>query len=318
MADADLVLEGGGVKGTGLVGAVSALVNHDDAYVFHRVAGTSAGAIVASMLAAGISVGDLKEIMTKLDFSQFEDESPVFKHFKRFGEGFGLIFHEGMFRGDFLRSWIASTLADHGVRTWGDLKDSDPGSSLPPSQQYKLVVVVSDVSRGRMLQLPWDYQRLCGIPPDEQPVADAVRASASIPFFFRPFHMKADAKVTEGHGEILCVDGGMLSNYPIDIFDRTDGRASRWPTLGVKLSAQRQIEDANWEPNPGPLELAKSLIATMASAHDQLYVAQPSYASRTIFVDTTGFKSTNFHLSNVDKNALFENGAAAATKFLGT
>jgi NTE family protein len=318
MADADLVLEGGGVKGTGLVGAVSALVNHDDAYVFHRVAGTSAGAIVASMLAAGISVGDLKEIMTKLDFSQFEDESPVFKHFKRFGEGFGLIFHEGMFRGDFLRSWIASTLADHGVRTWGDLKDSDPGSSLPPSQQYKLVVVVSDVSRGRMLQLPWDYQRLCGIPPDEQPVADAVRASASIPFFFRPFHMKADAKVTEGHGEILCVDGGMLSIIQsTSSTGRTAGpRAGRRSASSCRRSGRSRTRIG--KPNPDPLELAKSLIATMASAHDQLYVAQPSYASRTIFVDTTGFKSTNFHLSNVDKNTLFENGAAAATKFLGT
>ena len=45
MPDADLVLEGGGVKGIGLVGAISVLEEHG--YVFHRVAGTSAGAIVA-------------------------------------------------------------------------------------------------------------------------------------------------------------------------------------------------------------------------------------------------------------------------------
>lgn len=318
MADADLVLEGGGVKGTGLVGAVSALAGYEDGYVFHRVAGTSAGAIVAAMLAAGLSVGELTQIMIDLDFSQFEDESPVFKHFRRFGEGFGLIFHEGMFRGDFLHSWISSTLADHGVRTWGDLKNVDPNSSLPESEQYKLVVIVSDVSRGRMLRLPWDYQKLCGVPPDDQLVADAVRASASIPFFFRPFHLKADPAVTQGHGEILCTDGGMLSNYPIDIFDRTDGRAPRWPTLGVKLSAAKQIEDANWEPNPGPLELAKSLIATMASARDQLHIANEEYTSRTIFVDTTGFKSTDFHLGNAAKKTLFDNGRSAATKFLGT
>ena len=270
------------------------------------------------MVAAGLSVGELTKIMTDLDFSQFEDESPVFKHFKRFGEGFGLIFHEGMFRGDFLHSWVSSTLADHGVRTWGDLKDVDPNSSLPESEQYKLVVIVSDVSRGRMLRLPWDYHKLCGVPPDDQLVADAVRASASIPFFFRPFHMKADPAVTQGHGEILCTDGGMLSNYPIDIFDRTDGEAPRWPTLGVKLSAKRQIEDANWEPNPGPLELAKSLIATMASARDQLHIEDEEYTSRTIFVDTTGFKSTDFHLDTVAKKTLFDNGRSAATKFLGT
>ena len=50
MADADLVLEGGGVKGTGLVGAITALISASEPYTFHRVAGTSAGAIVASML----------------------------------------------------------------------------------------------------------------------------------------------------------------------------------------------------------------------------------------------------------------------------
>ena len=47
MADADLVLEGGGVKGTGLVGAITALTLASEPYTFHRVAGTSAGAIVA-------------------------------------------------------------------------------------------------------------------------------------------------------------------------------------------------------------------------------------------------------------------------------
>jgi len=316
MADADLVLEGGGVKGAGLVGAIAALTEADDPYTFHRVAGTSAGAIVASMLAAGMTVAELTKIMTELDFAQFEDETNVFKHFKRLGEGFGLIFHEGLFKGDFLHDWIASILASKGVRTWGDLKHVDPGSALPASRQYKLVVIVSDVSRGRMLRLPWDYPELCGVSGDDQPVADAVRASAGIPFFFRPFHLRADPKLTHGHGELLCTDGGMLSNYPIDIFDRTDGKPPRWPTLGVKLSARQQIQDADWAPNPGPLELAKSLIATMTSAHDQAHIDNEEYTSRTIFVDTTGYRSTDFHLTSQDKTTLLTNGKAAGGKFL--
>jgi NTE family protein len=53
----------------------------------------------------------------------------------------------------------------------------------PPEQRYKLVVIVSDVSRGRMLRLPRDYESLLGVDPDTQPVADAVRSSAGIPFF---------------------------------------------------------------------------------------------------------------------------------------
>lgn len=318
MADADLVLEGGGVKGAGLVGALTALGNAADSYTFHRVAGTSAGAIVSSMLAAGMTVTELKKVMIEMDFSRFEDESPAFRHFKGFGEGLGLIVHEGMFRGDFLHEWIREILASKGVQTWGDLVDDDPGSSLPAEQRYKLVVVVSDVSRGRMLRLPWDYRPLLGVDPHKQAVADAVRASASIPFFFRPFHMKADPSVTTGHGEILCTDGGMLSNYPIDIFDRTDGQPARWPTLGVKLSARRPPTDPAWEPDANAFELARSLLATMENAHDRVHVDDPSFASRTIFVDTTGYKATDFNLTQTDKQKLFDNGLTAGRAFLQT
>ena len=48
---ADLVLEGGGVKGIALVGAISVL--EERGYGFRRVAGTSAGAIVGALVAAG-------------------------------------------------------------------------------------------------------------------------------------------------------------------------------------------------------------------------------------------------------------------------
>ena len=109
MPQADLVLEGGGVKGIGLLGAVTAMVKRDDPYTFERYAGTSAGSVVASFLAAGLSVDGLKDIMLKEDFSTFEDESTLFKHFKLLGEGFGLLFHEGLFVGDVLHSWIAET-----------------------------------------------------------------------------------------------------------------------------------------------------------------------------------------------------------------
>ena len=52
---ADLALEGGGVKGIGLAGAVLAL---DEAgYSFPRVAGTSAGAIAATLIASIAKAG---------------------------------------------------------------------------------------------------------------------------------------------------------------------------------------------------------------------------------------------------------------------
>jgi NTE family protein len=204
MADTDLVLEGVGVKGTGLVGALTALTSAAEPYAIHRVAGTSAGAIVASMLAAGYSPAEMNTIMTDLDFSKFQDNRGIFaRPFEQIGEGLGLVLHEGLFLGEFLHDWIKQTLAAKNVHTWADLKDDDPDSSLPPEQRYKLVVIVSDVSRGRMLRLPWDYERLLGVDPGTQPVADAVRSSAGIPFFFRPFHMTANPDVTRGHGDLV-------------------------------------------------------------------------------------------------------------------
>lgn len=317
MADADLVLEGGGVKGTGLVGAITALASAAEPYTVHRVAGTSAGAIVASMLAVGYDAAAIKTIMMDLDFSQFEDDRGFLaKHFELMAEGLGLLLHEGLFLGQFLHGWIEQILAAKNVRTWGDLKDDDPGSSLAPAQRYKLVVIVSDVSRGRMLRLPWDYEPELGVDPDTQPVADAVRASAGIPFFFRPFHMKANPDVTQRHGEILCTDGGMLSNFPVAIFDRTDGKPPRWPTFGVKLSARQSLAQATWDPDADSIQLAKSLLGCMQTAHDQVYVDQDSVASRTIFVDTTGYIATDFHLTAADKLNLFDNGLAAGQKFL--
>lgn len=86
---------------------------------------------------------------------------------------------------------------------------------------------MSDVTSGHMVRLPWDYPRY-GLDPDTQLVADAVRASASIPFFFRPAALTMPA----GGRAAVCVDGGMLSNFPIHIFDRTSGDV-RWPTFGV-------------------------------------------------------------------------------------
>jgi len=109
----------------------------------------------------------------------------------------------------------------------------------------------------------------------------------------------------------------MLSNFPVDIFDRTDGKPPRWPTFGVKLSARQPVTQTAWNPNANTIELAKSLLGTMQSAHDRVYVDQPSVASRTVFVDTTGYTATDFHLTLADKQKLFNNGLTAGAKFLG-
>src|SRR3954470_7035986 len=251
MQTADLVLEGGGVKGAGLAGAVGVLGQR---YTFGRVAGTSAGAIVASFVAAGLTE-QLEQIMVETNFADFLDRGGLLGHLGKLGEGTEVLMHEGIFRGNRLHDWIAETLAQapRPVRTWADLHVPGTDPSTPIEQRYRLVVVVSDISRGRMLRLPWDYPTLLGLDPDTQPVADAVRASASIPFFFRPWHLPVDPSIADGHDNLVLTDGGMLSNFPVELFDDNDA-----PTFGVKLSARLSLQQRGWHATDDLLSLGKA------------------------------------------------------------
>jgi NTE family protein len=310
---ADLVLEGGGVKGIGLVGAIAGL--RRAGYRFDgpaRVAGTSAGAIAGALVAAGTPVDELEQIMRGLDFRRFRDAGRLGR--LRTARALSLVRTLGLYRGDYLHRWVGDELAKRGVRTFGDLRIDDAGSALPPERSYKLVVIVSDISCGRMLRLPWDYE-LFDLDPDEQPVADAVRASASIPFFFRPARLRRPGSQDAWY----CTDGGMLSNFPVDLFDRRDGTRPRWPTFGIKLSGRPAVgteRSGNAKPITGLLDLSLALVGTMASAHDRLHLDDPAVLDRTIFVDTFGVKATDFGLTEATQERLYGNGMAAAERFL--
>ena len=312
MAMTDLVLEGGGAKLPGLVGAVESLA--DSGYDFHRIAGTSAGAIVGALTAAGIAPQTLEQKVLEQDFTEFEDLPPVFHLVPWLGRVQGLLLHKGMYVGEALHDFLASALADQGVRTWGDLKLDDPGSAIPPERSYRLVVIVSDVSRGRILRLPWDYEEALGVDADSQSVAEAVCASAASPFFFRPRALPARPDIAGGDS-VLGADGGLLSNFPVDVFDRKDAKPARWPTFGVMLSA-RQTAAAEWRPNATTFQYAKSLVSTMLNAHDRRHIDDPSVTERTVFVDTTGHSSTDFALTSADKRDLIAAGRGAGEKFL--
>lgn len=312
---ADLVLEGGGVLGIGHVGALSVL--EDAGYSFARAAGTSAGAIVGALVAARMPAARITQIMTTMDYRRFTDRSLV-DRVPVAGPLVSLLIDDGVFEGDHLREWLGNLLVDEcGVETFGDLAiDDDPGSSLPPEARYRLVVTATDITRGELVYLPWDYRGTYGLEPDRQLVADAVRASTSIPFFFEP----ATVVAADGTPSTL-VDGGVLSNFPIDIFDRTDGRAPRWPTFGVKLLPLLPQDAAKLLPiaglfKHGPVAFAADLAMTTIVGRDQAHLAKPWVKVRTMQVDTAGINPVDFGLSRAQATTLFDNGRAAATQFL--
>ena len=304
---ADLVLEGGGVKGIGLVGALSVL--EEAGYRFERVAGTSAGSIVGSLVAAGMTSAEMYDVMTTLDYCRFRDAT-LLTRIPLVGPVISLFIHQGVYEGRYVESFVADRLREKGVTTWGDLRREDPGSALPPDHRYKLVVHVSDVTESALLRLPWAFESRFGIAPDTELVADAVRASSSIPFFFRPKKLKRPSGETS-----WLVDGGMLSNFPIDVFDRTDGELSRWPTIGIKLSAERSTGTGGRKVT-GLITLGKALVGTLTSWYDRMHINDPDVIKRTIFVDTTGVRATDFGITKRQQDQLYENGRVAATAWL--
>lgn len=308
MADlrADLVLEGGGVKGIALVGAISVL--EERGYAFHRVAGTSAGAIVGALVAAGFNGSELHAVMHAVDYLKFQDGGPL-DHAGLFGKAVELLFEHGIYKGEYVKTWLREQLATKKVEKFADLHLDPPDPVLGADRQERLVVMTSDLSDGVLRRLPWDYPAF-GLTADAVPVVDAVRASMSIPFFYEPVKLD-NAK----HKACWFVDGGMLSNFPVDVFDRTDGRPPRWPTFGIKLSARPEAAQVVNEVH-GTLSMAKAMLETMTSFYDRMHVGEPAVLARTIFIDTMKVRATDFDIDDATKNKLYENGRTAAEVFL--
>ncbi len=304
---ADLVLEGGGVRGIALVGAVAELA--EGGWAFPRVAGSSAGAVVAAVVAALQAAGEpvrrLPELARELDYRTLPDGGRLGLP----GLAYNLLVHEGLHSGRPLRRHLAGQLADLGVRTFGDLRlPPDPGSDLPPERRYRLVVTATDVSRGRLALLPWDTRPAYGRDPDELDVVDAVVASAAIPYYFRPVRLP-----TAAGPSATLVDGSVLSGFPIGIFDRTDGRDPRWPTFGVRLTAAdhdvvRAVRD--------PVTLLVRLVDTVLLASDRRRSDLPDARRRTVYVDASDTSRLDFGISDARREALVARGRAAAREFL--
>ena len=134
----------------------------------------------------------------------------------------------------------ARSQGDHEVRSARRPSSRKPGG---PEDRYRLRVIASDVTHRRMLVLPDDAAHL-GVNPDELEIARAVRMSMSLPIFFEPV-VHENGETGEDH---LIVDGGMLSNFPVWLFDRK-GQDPRWPTFG--LSARRARPQGGDRPSPG-------------------------------------------------------------------
>ena len=300
---ANAVFEGGGVKGIGLVGAVA--VAEERGYRWVNVAGTSAGAIVAALLAAGYRAAEIKGILAGLDYKKFKDASAI-DRIPLVGPLASLAFEKGIYEGKFFEDWIRELLRKKNVETFGDLVLDEYKSNK--RFRFKLRIIASDISRGRLLVLPQDIAKY-GIRPEDLNVAAAIRMSMSIPFFYEAVPLKN----MKNNQVSYIVDGGILSNFPVWLFDPDKGIPER-PTFGFKL-----VEPEEGAPHRvrGPISLLTALFSTMMEAHDARYIEDGNFI-RTIPIPTLGVKTTQFNISRKKSEELYQSGRQAAKKFFTT
>jgi NTE family protein len=288
------VFEGGGVKAIGLVGAVKAA--EDAGYHFAKVAGTSSGSIIAAFLSAGYDATQLEKMIRDAPFREIAKNKPILG-IPFVDASLRLIFKLGLHSGHALEKWVEHQLALKGIRTFGDLPEN------------KLRIITSDISSGKMLVIPDDLPDY-GIDPHTFKIATAVRMSSSIPIYFQPAVLKRPRRTRN-----LIVDGGLLSNFPLWLFDREDPTpVNRVPTIGFQFVSDKQHHPQKIH---GPISFIKALVTTMVDAHDTRYINKINHF-RTIQVPTIGVSTTDFHLSAKKSQMLFASGFAAGQQFFNT
>lgn len=285
---ADAVFEGGGIRGIAFTGAIHAM--EEDNIDWQRLAGTSAGAAIAALLASGYKSCEMQELLKRLDYSKFRGRT-FFNHIPIIGSFLELTLHLGIYKNDYLENWMDTLLAKKGIYTFADLPED------------KLKIIASDISNGQMLILPDDLIRY-NMAPSDLKISTAVMMSTSMPFFFRPVIWK-----TKDDHKSYILDGGLLSNFPIWIFDVSN---PRFPTFGFRF-VKEEINIGSVIPTP--IHLFKNIFKTMMQAHDLRHINKET-KKRTIQIPTGKITSTDFDLTEEDITILYQSGYVSAKKFL--
>ncbi len=299
----DLVLGGGGIRGIAHVGARSVLLEHG--YHVGRVAGASAGAIVGAMIASGATPEEMSHALTELDWRAFTlaDIAGRLADAPLVG---GFVDRLSRDRTIDPLEWIGGLLADRGIQTWADLRIEDAPDWVPADERYRLVVRCLDVVHRRVVRLPWDYRRY-GLDPDDQSVAQAVRASMSVPFVFDPVHI-GDRDAGGG----LLIDGGLGAGFAVDALDRRDGRPPAHPTFALQL-LQRPLA-AEW---PGTdVSLLRAVVATMVETGNDMQPVGACEEARTVRLDVSHARTLDVRITEAEERELFDIGADAMARFL--
>ncbi|MED4228647.1 patatin-like phospholipase family protein [Neobacillus cucumis] len=286
----DGVFSGGGIKGFAILGAYEEIESRG--FQFVRLAATSAGSIIAALIVAGYTSKEIYQLVDEFDLPKMLDTRKTIIPFS-IAKWLLVYWKLGLYKGNELEKWMKEKLEAKGLRTFSD---------LPPDA---LRVIASDLSNGQLVVLPDDLEKF-GINPRSFPIAKAIRMSCSIPYFYEP------VKLRSNDGVNVIVDGGVLSNFPMWLFD-TDTEKKVRPVLGIKTSPSEYEHEKHQIKNG--IQLFGAIFETMKDAHDQRYISK-KHVDNIIFIKAEGVSLTEFSITDEKKQKLFEIGRNYAKKFL--
>ncbi len=352
----DLVQEGGAVLGIALVGYTYIL--EKAGIRFFSLAGTSAGAINAMLIAGLTPIGEpvsekIIDAITEVRFFDFVDGNPKIKRLiqkiieKKGNTTLDIVLNAvriyrilkqnlGLNPGNTFEAWISGLLNEAGIFTLEHLNERRTKMPAglrftgPDDDQFNalLAIISSEITTHTKAEFP----RMAGLywkDPGRVPPALFVRASMSIPYFFEPLKVKdvpnagksGDPewnRMAKYFGEVppsvRFVDGGLLSNFPINVFHRPGARIPRKPTFGVRLSTYRQ----NYSKTGRLFGFSGAMISTMRQIYDYDFLLQnPDFSKLICMINANKkFNWLDFNISREEQLGLFRLGAAKALKFL--
>jgi len=262
-----LCFSGGGVRACAYAKVPLALQELGYLAGIRGVIGTSAGAIMAALIACQIPVDEIAHIIETMNFASFQDGSRW-----KIVDLIGVWRNFGYNPGDTFTTWFRDILKDY-------LKDPDITlSTLYATTGIDLVTVTTCLEQHRAVYLNrHTFPNL--------PVYLAVRMSMSIPIFFEPVKYPVDSQI------LTFVDGGVTNNYPF----------SYWPTnvLGFKLISDEEVIIDHQtlpvtEPIPNVLTFLEEIVDTMMYTIENTEVS-PGYWQDSILIKTGSLKSIDFH-----------------------
>lgn len=303
----NIVFEGAGIRGIAYAGVIKVLEQENLIGHIEKTGGTSAGAITALALSLGYSAAEIDSIVFHTNFKQFNDGKNIFA-----GGIHRLYKKYGWYRGKAFSRWIGDIIA---ARTGNaDITFAE----LVKKGFRELYITGTCLNRQKLIVFSHlSYPKM--------KVKDAIRISMSIPLYFEGVWIDQDGRVFNkpGPGLDLMIDGGLLANFPIHLFDscRAEGCIPESHTIGIRIDDDQQIEadQQNHSLVPFPVikfkDYAGALYTLLLETPNRAVLTEADW-QRTVSVSSKNIGPRVRKLSFREKSLLIVSGETAMRKFL--